>query len=295
MIMRASLKQNLVDPLRRQVEATLRRGKIPLYWCAGSNWGDALSPVLVQLLSRKRVTHSPSAHSERLLAVGSILDSANEFAEVWGSGFVRENSVIQGIPRRVHSVRGPKSRERLQEMAIACPQIYGDPALLAPFFFAPAERTDTIGVIPHYIDKDAPWIQQVRSEPQIKVIDVELETHAFIREVTSCSAILSSSLHGLICADAYEIPNLWIKLSEKVIGGRFKFEDYRLAVGSVELQPAIAKASTSAKELSRQATVHSTGFDLRPMISACPVCHDSLKSDLLAWAQSKLTVRLASR
>ena len=38
-------------------------------------------------------------------------------------------------------------------------------------------------------------------------------------------AIVSSSLHGLICSDAYNIPNLWLD-EYKLIEGDFKFKDY---------------------------------------------------------------------
>ena len=46
-----------------------------------------------------------------------------------------------------------------------------------------------------------------------------------ISVIYSCKYIISSSLHGLICSDAYNKPNLWLdeySLSE----GDFKFRDY---------------------------------------------------------------------
>ena len=43
--------------------------------------------------------------------------------------------------------------------------------------------------------------------------------------------ILSSSLHGMIFADSYDIPNAHLLLSKKVIGGDYKFKDYRSGVG----------------------------------------------------------------
>jgi hypothetical protein len=38
--------------------------------------------------------------------------------------------------------------------------------------------------------------------------------------------VLSSSLHGLIAADALGVPNAWIGLSDALRGGDFKFRDY---------------------------------------------------------------------
>ena len=46
-----------------------------------------------------------------------------------------------------------------------------------------------------------------------------------INYIYSCKSIVSSSLHGLICSDAYNKPNLWLDqyaLPEK----DFKFKDY---------------------------------------------------------------------
>ena len=46
--------------------------------------------------------------------------------------------------------------------------------------------------------------------------------------IYSCDIILSSSLHGIIIADAYNIPNIWLDefpLNE----GHFKFKDYFLS------------------------------------------------------------------
>ena len=50
--------------------------------------------------------------------------------------------------------------------------------------------------------------------------------------IISCKYILSSSLHGLIISDAYNIPNIWLdeyKLNE----GDFKFKDYFLSIKTI--------------------------------------------------------------
>ena len=51
-----------------------------------------------------------------------------------------------------------------------------------------------------------------------------------IHEIAKCEHILSSSLHGLVVADALGIPNGWIKLSDRVVGDGFKFKDYGTAI-----------------------------------------------------------------
>ena len=44
-----------------------------------------------------------------------------------------------------------------------------------------------------------------------------------INHILECKIIISSSLHGLILSDAYDIPNFWIKFSDKTFDGSFKY------------------------------------------------------------------------
>jgi hypothetical protein len=66
-----------------------------------------------------------------------------------------------------------------------------------------------------------------------KIIDIlQANTVAkFVEEIHTCELILSSSLHGIILADSYNIPAYHTILSNNVIGGEFKFRDYYASVG----------------------------------------------------------------
>ena len=57
-------------------------------------------------------------------------------------------------------------------------------------------------------------------------IDVRNGPDRVVREIASCAAVLSTSLHGLIVADAYDIPAAWATLAPDLMGGTFKFHDY---------------------------------------------------------------------
>ena len=63
-----------------------------------------------------------------------------------------------------------------------------------------------------------------------QIIDVCSGTEKFVDEILECENIISSSLHGLIAADAYGIPNARVNVSNKLIGGDFKFKDYCYSV-----------------------------------------------------------------
>ncbi len=53
-----------------------------------------------------------------------------------------------------------------------------------------------------------------------------------IDKINQCENIMSSSLHGLILADAYQIPSLRFRFKKNdIVGGDFKFDDYYSGVG----------------------------------------------------------------
>ena len=152
---------------------------------------------------------------------------------IWGTGCIAPNEV-GSTPIKVYAVRGPLTRKELLKKNINCPEIYGDPALLFPEIYNPNKNPKyKYGVIPHYIDFTDPLslktIYHLESQG-VKIINITSGIFNFIDELLQCQNVLSSSLHGLIMADAYNIPNIRIKLSDKLIGGDFKFKDYALSV-----------------------------------------------------------------
>jgi pyruvyltransferase len=263
--------RKFIYPLVSIYERIASFNKIPLFWYKDTNWGDALNPVLVSLLSGKKTRYCPKYYCNRFFAIGSILENANEKTEVWGSGFIRNKSSVLGKPKKIHAVRGPLTRAALLENGIDCPETYGDPALLLPLFFNPdVPKKYDVGIIPHYVDKNHPWIEKQRSESGVLVIDVRSDTWDFIRAVKSCKVILSSSLHGLICSDSYGVPNVWIQLSNEVIGGDFKFRDYRLSIGAEEPKAYKISGDTILEEIVSTAKIYNPKIDLKKLLLSCP-------------------------
>lgn len=276
------LAKGIFDPLRRLAFETVYRGYLPLYYCDTPNWGDALSPILCAKLSGKPVKMMLWQHQKRFLAIGSILENANARAQVWGSGFIWPDGKLDEAPGAVHAVRGPQTRAKLRAMGIDCPEIYGDPALLFPYFYDPVvEKKYEVGVIPHFSDKDTEWIKNLPRDPSVRIIDVESGIEEFVREVKSCDLILSSSLHGLICADAYGVPNMWVKLSNILYGGNFKFRDYYESVGRETPEPVSPDTDTSLAELTRRFRPYTPRIELRPLVNACPFISAEVRDDLL--------------
>ena len=259
-----------------------RAGRIgqedPYFQVISSNWGDALNPWLIQEISGLPVRFEANPKCPKLFAIGSILHHADGRSIVWGSGMISENAVPRESPQKILAVRGPLTRHQLQRVGIEVPEIYGDPALLLPRFL-PGERQSqwAWGLVPHYTDRNHPLVDSFRGRDDVRIIDVRSATEDFVRELTACEKILSSSLHGLICADAYGIPNRRLLLHEKLTGGDFKFLDYYGAMHCRPELPVGASELSHARHPGKLATRFIEGFDPEPLLDAFPklYCEDS--------------------
>jgi len=195
---------------------------------------------LIYKLTLKKSYKPIFAGAKRYFVIGSILGRAGDNALVWGAGFICNDDVPFGRPKKIHAVRGPLTRDIFLRNGYECPDTYGDPAILLPYFFyREVRKAHKYGIVPHYADKNNNWVSQQleRYGGEVLLIDIEGDIEEVIDKICSCEYIFSSSLHGLICAEAYGIPNVRLILSDKVIGGDFKFIDYRLGVGGQPHEP----------------------------------------------------------
>jgi pyruvyltransferase len=207
------------------------------------NFGDWISPELCRLLSGREV-ESASPRDAHLVAVGSVLHRLpNRFwdrrIDVWGAGVMHEDFSARGI-HRYHAVRGALTRERV---GAPTDTVLGDPGLLVSDLF-PAHRDGPkrwdVGLIPHHVDQDYPGVAAFAQRiPGVRVLDILSDWKEFLGEVAACRFVVSSSLHGLVAADAFGIPNAWIQISNQVRGGGFKFHDYysAFAIGAPKVTP----------------------------------------------------------
>jgi pyruvyltransferase len=205
--------------LSRYWAARLRPSHLPpMFWHIGApNFGDDLNPALFESLTGVRVRFAKDRRVPHFLGMGSILGSATEASIVLGSGFLKP--AITPTPERVVSVRGRLSKQLLG-LADATP--LGDPMVLINLLMSP-ERGSAIGFVPHITTMRA---MRGTPPPGVTLIDVRRDPFEVTRDIGRCRLILSQSLHGLIVADAFEIPNIWIAPNDRMVGGEFKFHDY---------------------------------------------------------------------
>jgi pyruvyltransferase len=257
---------------KRLAKLMVYSGSVPARWSKSTNWGDALNPFLIEKLSGRPARYEEAALSWKYLVIGSILQRADRFSIVWGAGLISSECRPREVPHAIHAVRGPLTRQKLLSQGIQCPKVYGDPALLLPLFLdLPRQPKWKLGVVPHYADRMHPWILGLEGEADVRVLDICADTEEFVQQVLSCECILSSSLHGLICADAYGIPNRRMVLDgNQIIGGEFKFQDYYQSV-NVEAPPPIGpQLGMRGRDVVPAIDQRAIDIDLDELLATCP-------------------------
>lgn len=222
-----------------------------VYW-NGKNLGDYLSPFIISKLSGlpikykdnyilgrkgqgkiildyilkkvtwKKLTETLFFFERNVLGIGSIIAYGNKKSLIWGSGFMNQNEHIRG--GKILAVRGRLTNEKIINDGYKGCNVFGDPALLLPLIVKPTlEKKYDLAIIPHWKEYD---YFQNKYGKQYKILDIRTtEVDSFVKELTSCQYILSTSLHGIILSHAYGIPALWIKYGYIETDG-FKFYDY---------------------------------------------------------------------
>lgn len=103
------------------------------------------------------------------------------------------------------------------------------------------------------------------------MIDITGDIEEVVDRINSCDIIVSSSLHGIICADSYGVPSLWIKVSDKPLGDGFKFRDYFSSVGRDCWNPVIVDSSTKKMDLERCFHNYKINIDLDALLRVFPL------------------------
>ena len=193
------------------------------------NFGDYITTFIYESLFLKKPILDINGGKNKedvVVGAGSILHSCLDTSVIWGTGFMFGNEKIRK-PKKILSVRGPLTRRRLTEIGINCRERYGDIGLILPYFYYPAiKKKYKLGIIPHYIDKSKFEEIYTKSDSNIKVIDVTEHIQNVIENILECEMTLSSSLYGIIVSHAYNVKSMWIKITDGIGGGCFKFRDY---------------------------------------------------------------------
>jgi hypothetical protein len=220
---------------------------VPLAWVSTSprhsfvNLGDALSPVIVSALSGLPIVHCDfESQKRRLACVGTIGHGfKNGVVHFWGTGIDPLKNPIdsnlgyyQKPPKTkfcVHALRGRFSAQILRNQEIQVPTVYGDPVWFLPSIIPPTPKKQyELGVIVHLSEltelTDTAGIKETllryklppSLSDSIRIITTITQPNFTalkqkVQEITSCKRIVSTSLHGLVIAETYDIPCVWFR------------------------------------------------------------------------------------
>lgn len=243
---------------------------IKMYWWPGGgrrgNFGDRLGPALVQALTQQPIEHVP-IHQADLIAIGSMLEPwfwpdegwKHYRGRIWGSGRMFGVAPIAFPQASIHAVRGELTRQTLGIDA-KVPVTLGDPGLLVGLFYERSRRPRyKLGVWPHWSEYDHPAMAEIRSvSPEIVIIDPCAPVVETIKLASTCEAIASSSLHGIVVADSLGIPNcqLGFDTGQEDYAGKpeFKYADYCSGLSSERPSMLTWAPHSSIDDLLQQAS-----------------------------------------
>lgn len=201
------------------------------YWKDKKNFGDLLTALLLHRFARLDSSWSIPEHAE-LVMVGSILEQIPHdwSGVIAGCGKLHENTIINFPNAKILALRGPLTAKGVRGNIVLA-----DPGLLADELVGEQDKLYNLGIVPHWTDKSLennPLFKKYNP----KIIRVTDDPLKVIKEIGQCKKIVSSSLHGIILADAFSIPRR-IEMAPRMIshphqeGGLFKWEDYSASIG----------------------------------------------------------------
>jgi len=228
-------------------------------WCLNDNFGDKLTPYIIEKISGKKCIWSPpESDILKYVVTGSILNWEIKNAICWGAGLANKDDHVN--IEKVVATRGEISKYFSVLKGIENKIAVGDPALLLPRIYHPkVGKRYKLGIFPHYIDTDIISYNLLSKLPDDVILISALDgTEETIDNIRNCDKIISSSLHGLIVADAYGVPSRWVKFSDRILGDGTKYMDYHSSIGydtgtkPVDLRSDISIESLLAVECYRK-------------------------------------------
>lgn len=178
----------------------------------GKNFGDELGVLILKKMGFK-VKRVALKHADYILG-GTVLDTVIKYANnpklisvgaSWDNVIDKDYDVIFS--------RGLLTNKNLNKDCLT-----GDIGLLVSRFYPKHYPVYNIGVVRHLVDTRDYNFADI-------VIDSSEPAEEVIKKISQCRVIMSSSLHGLIIADSYGIPNMRI-YHDEIIGADYKYLDY---------------------------------------------------------------------
>ena len=238
------------------IKRFVMKKNITLYYVGtkGINFGDSINPLLFERIFDVCIKRGYPTNCD-VVGIGSLMQMFtlrhiiknskylyflkynHKPVVTMGTGFCCDISKFRFGVRTYREVnplilRGKLSHEVLERVNKKkySGVVYGDLGLLSSYLLEKkVGKRYAVGIVPHKFDYDNPKIEfLLRSIPNSVLLDLREPPLETLNKIAECETIVSSSLHGLVAADGFGIPNMRIKLSNHGFDFDvdFKFDDY---------------------------------------------------------------------
>lgn len=209
---------------------------------------DHLKIVPYNLPSKYLNTNSRSetceflSRNQHFFFRGSLMHRLLPNSIVLSTGCISGKRYNLSKTNKIITVRGELTKHICEKNGLVpCTSLTGDPALILPLIYnKPFTKKYKVGIVFHVSDVKE-YIDKIPNNTNIRIIDFGINIdykhfdkktmvsyfHKSIDEINSCDVILSSSLHGIIIANAYNIPAVYLKSNLDT----FKYLDYFSSMG----------------------------------------------------------------
>lgn len=223
-----------------------------------NNIGDAINPYIVERVLGYNPCYADEYHCE-ITGIGSglwrffyspsetslcskLLFETKKYnlnpLILWSAGFIKTpigNERKKRVTTIPAAVRGELSLAAIKKVLnVDCKDcVTGDAGILASEIVnEKIEKKYSLGIIPHDSERNEDKYKVIQSNIKNSVIiDVRDDVLHCLSKIAQCECIISSSLHGLVIADGFHIPNRRVILTDKLAGDGFKFRDYYSSYG----------------------------------------------------------------
>jgi len=208
------------------------------YWISNvdnkfMNYGDVLTPYI---FDKYDINLTYSSHDPQIYGIGSLLHMIDDNYKgyIWSTGFMYPTKFLN-FEHSPICVRGKLSKNQFQNDTTNT--YIGDGCLILDRIYKPkVNKKYKLGIFPNYCDivnmKDDPIYNfDLLKREDVLFIDPRDYIESVINNVNSCENVITSSLHGAITCDSYNINHgifcaRETKLAIHICQGSFKFKDY---------------------------------------------------------------------
>jgi len=223
-------------------------------WTEQPNLGDRFTDLWLTKQGYDHTVTDKLAEGN-FIGVGSLLEQCQGHdLTIWGTGRAtdpRKTGLVDLTKGTVLALRGPLSALGAYGARSAVNSrkgfVMGDAGLLAADLLEdvpPRNGMPGAVFVPHWTEYER-VVAEKGEDATVNLLGDPIEALHRIREATY---VVSSSLHGLIFADAFGVEREW-DYQEKAVGDPFKFRDYAALVGKFEPGDSVKVADSIIRDI----------------------------------------------